>query len=148
MKFTNDQFEEVAYIFEKENGNNHANYEKRIIGKSDLTSFNPTDLERIIVDGLENEVYDDSTDRISAYWALSKRFNRNLTPSFKIWLQKEFDLHNQQAVYQLLIALGNMGEPVFNPDREGGTASWETELNMRDAKEYLIKNKNSEQQNL
>lgn len=46
---------------------------------------------------------------------------------------------NPNAVYQLLIALGNMGEPVFNKDREGGSAIYETELNLKDAREYLRK---------
>ncbi|WP_412560842.1 hypothetical protein [Winogradskyella sp. MIT101101] len=139
MKLTNDQFEEVAYIFEKANGNSHSDYEKGIISASELTKFKPTELEQIIVDGLEKSIYDGSTDRISAYWALGKRFNRNLIPLFKKWLQKEFDLKDPQAVYQLLISLGNMEEPVFNPDRDGGSASWETELNLRDAKAYLNK---------
>lgn len=148
MKLTNDQLEEAAYIFEKVNGNSHSDFENRIIAESNLTRFNPPELERIIFEGLENGIYDGLADRISAYWALGKRFNRDLIPYFKKWLQKESDLNDQQAVYQLLIALGNMGEPVFNSDREGGSASWETELNMRDAKKYLKKNINSAQQNL
>jgi hypothetical protein len=142
MKLTNDQFDALAYIFEKENGNKKSDYEKKIISESGLADFEPELLERNVVDGLENGIYDGSTDRISAYWALGKRFNRNLIPSFQKWLQKEFDLNDSQAVYQLLISLGNMEEPVFNPDRKGGSASYETELNMRDAGDYL--NKKSE----
>lgn len=148
MKLTNDQLEAAAYIFEKVNGNSHSDLENRIIAESNLTRYNPPELERIIVEGLENGIYDGLADRISAYWALGKRFNRDLIPYFKKWLQKESDLNEQQAVYQLLIALGNMGEPVFDSDRNGSSASWETELNMRDAKKYLNKNKNSAQQNL
>jgi len=140
MKLTNDQFEALAYIFERENGNTKSDYEMKIIAESGLAELEAEVLERNVVDGLDSGIYDGSTDRISAYWALGKRFNRNLIPSFKKWIRKEFDLNDAQAVYQLLISLGNMEEEVFNPDRDGGSASWETELNMRDAKDYLNKN--------
>lgn len=140
MKLTDEQFEALAYIFERENGNKKSDYENKVIAESGLSNFEPELLERSVVDGLNNGIYDSSTDRISAYWVLGKRFNRNLIPSFKKWLQKEFDLNDPLAVYQLLISLGNMEEPVFNPDRDGSSAYFETELNMRDAKDYLNKN--------
>ena len=139
MKLTNDQLEALAYIFERANGNKKSEYELEIISDSGLAKLNAELLEQSVVDGLNNGLYDATDDRISAYWALGKRFNRNLIPLFKKWLRKEFESNDAQAVYQLLISLGNMGEPVFNPDRDGGSASWETELNMRDANDYLNK---------
>jgi hypothetical protein len=140
MKLTNDQFEALAYIFEKENGNTKSDYEMKIIAESGLTEFKVETLEKNVVEGLDNGIYDNTVDRLSAYWALGKKFNRNLIPSFKKWLRKEFDLNDAQAVYQLLISLGNMEEPVFNPDRDGGSLALEAELNMRDARDYLNKN--------
>lgn len=108
-----------------------------MLAESNLTTYNFDHLEKIIVDGL-NKTIDTSSDlRICAYWALSKRFNRNLIPSFKGWLKSELDEGNSAAIYQILIALGKMGEPVFNVDREGGSSVYEIDLNVRDAKTYL-----------
>ena len=139
MKLTTDQFEALAYIFERENGNRKSDYEMAVIAASGLANYKAEFLERNIIDGLENGVYDGSIDRISAYWALGKRSDQTLIPIFQKWLRKEYDLNDAQAVYQLLISLENMEESVFNPERNGGSASWETELNMIDAKEYLNK---------
>lgn len=139
MKLTNDQLEGAAYIFEKAHGNRKTDYEEEMIMASSLTDLSPGDLEKVIVDGLNTGVYEDSFERVSAYWALSKRFNKDLIPAFKNWLKKELVLADPRTVYQLLIALGNIGEPVFNPDREGGSSVMETELNLRDATDYLTK---------
>ncbi|RKN81053.1 hypothetical protein [Ulvibacterium marinum] len=137
MKLTNDQIEEAAYIFEKENGHPGDDYTKRILAESELTVFSSKELEKIIVDGFDKGFYNNSDTKTSAYWALSKRFNHDLIPFFNRRLKSELEAKNSAAVYQLLIALGNMGVPVFNKDREGGSAIYETELNLRDAKEYL-----------
>tara|TARA_B100001146_G_C15782398_1_gene264788 strand:+ start:47 stop:475 length:429 start_codon:yes stop_codon:yes gene_type:complete len=140
MRFTNDQLEEIAYIFERENGYQHDEYEKRIISNSKISNEEAEILEENVIDGIERGLYDNSTDRISACWALGKRYNRGLIPKFKKWLKIEFEKNEDQAVYQLLISLGNMEEPVFNSDRNGGSAYYEVELNMRDAKNYLENN--------
>ena len=140
MKLTNDEFEAVVYIFEKDNGNVKTDYEDQIISKSGLSDFDPVALEKIIVDGLNKGVYSGRTNRISAYWALGKRFNRELIPVFRKWLKQELHYNDPYAVYQLLITLGNMEEPTFNPDRDGSSAYSETQLNMRDAADYLKKN--------
>ena len=139
MKLTNDQFEAVVFIFEKANGNLKTDYEDQMISESGLSDFEPVTLEKIIVDGLNNGIYNGSSDRISAYWALGKRFNGELIPVFRKWLKQELHFNESYAVYQLLIALGNMEEPAFNPDRDGSSAYSETELNMRDAADYLKK---------
>lgn len=137
MELTIDQLEEAGFIFEKENGYAGDDYSKRVLAESNLTTYNVDHLEKIIVDGLNKTVDTNSDLRISAYWALSKRFNRNLIPSFKGWLKSELDEGNGAAIYQILIALGDMGEPVFNVDREGGSSVNELDLNVRDAKSYL-----------
>ena len=59
MKLTNEQFTEVAFIFEKENGNSHSEFEKGIIAESKLTKYKPTELENaleIFVTGTAAEV--------------------------------------------------------------------------------------------
>ena len=137
MQLTNDQIEEAAYIFEKENGHPGATTPRGFSLKSELTVFSPKELEKIIVDGLDRGVYKNSDTKTSAYRALSKRFNRDLIPSFNKWLKSELEVENSIAVYQLLIALGNMEVPVFNKNSERGSAIYETELNLRDARDYL-----------
>tara|TARA_R110002051_G_scaffold322862_1_gene414714 strand:- start:1226 stop:1651 length:426 start_codon:yes stop_codon:yes gene_type:complete len=137
MKLTNNQFEAVAYIFEKANGNVMSEYEEEIISESGLSQLEPVTLEKIIVDGLNNGIYTEKADRISGYWVLGKRFNIDLIPFFRKWLKSELDLNESHTVYQLLISLGNMEEQVFSPDRKGSSSFNETELNLKYAKDYL-----------
>ena len=142
MKLTNEQFTEVAFIFEKENGNSHSDFEKQIIAESKLTEIKSSELEKTIVDGLDSGIYKKEDERVSGYWALSKIGNRNLIADFKKWLLTELNDENGIAVFQLLVALDQLEEPVFNENRNGRGAN-ETELNIKDAKHYLNKNKNS-----
>ena len=138
MKLTNEQFTEVAFIFEKENGNSHSNFEKGIIAESKLTEFKASELEQIIVDGLNSGIYKTEEERVSGYWSLSKIGNRNLVAEYKKWLRTELENENGIAVFQLLIGLDRLDEPAFNKNRPGRGAD-EMELNFRDAKQYLKK---------
>jgi hypothetical protein len=138
MKLTNEQFTEVAFIFEKENGNSHSKFEKGIIAESKLTEYNPTELEKIIVDGLNSGIYKNEDERVSGYWSLSKIGNRNLIAEYKKWLRTELQNENGIAVFQILIGLDRLDEPVFNENRTGQGVD-ETELNIKDAKQYLKK---------
>ncbi|WP_338378793.1 hypothetical protein [uncultured Flavobacterium sp.] len=138
MKLTNEQFTEVAFIFEKENGNSHSEFEKGIISESKLTEYKPTELEKIIVDGLNSGIYKNEDERVSGYWSLSKIGNRNLIAEYKKWLRTELENENGIAVFQILIGLDRLDEPVFNENRTGQGVD-ETELNIRDAKQYLKK---------
>lgn len=139
MQLTVYQIEEAAFIFERENGHLGDEYSRGVLAESNLTTYKVSDLEKIIVNGLNKSLYKYFADKTSAYWALSKRCNRNLIPEFKRWLRSELEAENGAAVYQILIALNNIGEPVFHKDREGGSAVFETDLNLRDAREYLTK---------
>ncbi len=141
MKLTNEQFTEAGFIFEKANGNSHSDYEKEIIAESELTKFKPTELEQIIVDGLNSGIYEKEDERVSGYWSLSKIGNRNLISDYKKWLRKELQNENGIAVFQILVGLDRLEEPAFNETRTGRGAD-ETKLNLRDAKEYLNKYKN------
>ncbi|WP_264558924.1 hypothetical protein [Flavobacterium sp. N2270] len=137
MKLSNRQFEALTYIFERENGNVKSEFEKQIIKESGIGDLDSNTLEKIVVDGLNNRIYIDSSERINAYWSLGKTHNKKLIPNFREWLSDEIKLKDAQAVYQILISLGNMEEDVFNPDRDGSSAFYETELNLRDAIDYL-----------
>ncbi|MFD1014654.1 hypothetical protein [Winogradskyella rapida] len=138
MTLTHEQFTEAGFIFEKANGNSHSDFEKKIIAESKLTKFDPTELEQIIVDGLNSGFYKNEDERVSGYWSLSKIGNRNLIVDFKKWLRTEVENENGIAVFQILTGLDRLGEPAFNENRNGRGAD-ETELNIRDAKQYLKK---------
>jgi hypothetical protein len=135
IKLTEIQFEASAYIFEKANGNIKSEYELDIIKKSGLS--NTKGIKSIIIKGLNEKKYQKLNTRINAYWALSKINDKQLIPHYKNWLKEELKNKEPGAVYQILIALGNMDEPVFNINRNGSTDFSETELNMKDAKDYL-----------
>ena len=96
MKLTNEQFTEAGFIFEKANGNSHSEYEKQIIAESELTKFKPTELEQIIVDGLNSGIYKNEDERVSGYWSLSKIGNRNLIAEYKKWLRTEIHRPEKQ----------------------------------------------------
>ena len=136
MKLTNEQFTEIAFIFEKANGNNHSDFEKAIITKSELTIYKPNELEKIIVDGLNSGIYKNEDERVSGYWSLSKTGNRNLIAEYKKWLRTELENENGIAVFQILIGLDRLDERAFNEKRTGRGVD-ETKLNIRDAKQYL-----------
>ncbi len=138
MKLTKDHFLEVAFIFEKANGNSHSDYEKGIIAESELIEHKPEELEQLIVNGLNSGIYKNDHDRISAYWTLSKSNNRNLISEFQKWLKTELDFENGLAIFQLLVALDRFDEPAFHKNRNS-RGNDETELNIRDAKNYLLK---------
>lgn len=137
MKLTNDQFEASAYIFEKANGNKKTEYEEKVIAESGLNNLKPIELETQIVNEINSGLYSDSKERISAYWTLSKIHKTELIPNFKKWLKIELENENADTVYQIMIALGNLEEPIFDTDRNGSSAFNETELNLRDAENYL-----------
>jgi len=138
MKLTSEQLEAAAYIFEKELGIEHTGFEPDIIREAQLDDYSADMLEEIIIKGLDNRIYSDDDERSTAYWALGKRFKRTLIPQFRKWLKEETELNNPYTTYQILIVLDNLEEPVFNPDRGGSYAFFETELNLRDAEVYLM----------
>jgi hypothetical protein len=101
-----------------------------------LTKFEPTELEQIIVDGLNSGIYKNEVKRVSGYWSLSKIGNRNLITEYKKWLRTELENENGIAVFQILVGLDRLNEPVFDENRTGRGAD-QTQLNLRDGKEYL-----------
>lgn len=139
MKITQDQFEALAYIFEKNNGNALGMFENRVIDESGLKDTPVQILADAIVETLSEDYSEEISFRSEAYWALSKRFDKTLIPFFQARLEKELAIPGVPAVFQLLIALDNLTEPVFGTDRDASYAGHDVELNIRDAKAYLAK---------
>jgi hypothetical protein len=138
MKLTNQEITEVGFIFEKERGFNHSEFEKDSINQSNLSQFTNSELEEIIIKGLDNNIYENETERTSAYWALSKRVNKKLISKFRNWLKVELENNQYYAIYQILIALDYLEENAFSKSRTGRDDS-EFELNRIDALNYLNK---------
>lgn len=136
MTLSKKQLEASAYIFEKANGIELDTYQENLIANANLNCYGISELEMLIIKGLNNNSYNESI-RVSAYFALSKRFNTALVAHFKKWLKEELNNNHSNNIYQLMIALQNLDEPIFNPKRTG-SSFFETELNIRDVKRYLI----------
>jgi hypothetical protein len=125
MKLTDEQFTEAGFIFEKVNGNIHS--------ESELTKFEPTELEQIIVGGLNSGIYKNEVERVSGYRSLSKIGSRNLITEYKNWLRTELENENGIAVFQILVGLDRLNEPVFDENRTGRGAD-QTQLNLRNGR--------------
>ncbi len=139
MEIAKEQFDALAYIFEKSNGNELGQYENRIIAESGLKELPIPELVTAVFQNLRTDRAEDDTYRTSAYWALSKRFDKKLIPFFQTCLRKELSVAGVPAVFQLLIALDNLTEPVFGADRHGSYGGHDVVLNVRDAETYLDK---------
>jgi hypothetical protein len=137
MNINENQFDAIAYIFEKDNGNSLGDYENNIIDESGLKGMSCKTLVDAILDNLKENHSIDTAYRLSAYWALSKRFDKALLPYFKVWLKDELLIKGAPAVFQILIALDNIEESVFGKDRNGSFSGDDMKLNIRDAEIYL-----------
>jgi hypothetical protein len=140
MKFEIDQFDAIAYIFETANGNTPGDYENRVIDASGFKDIPPQELVDDILSSFREGNPDDIEYRLSAYWALSKRFDKNLLPFFRKQLEVEIEVEETPGVFQLLIAIDNLAEPAFGTDRNGSFSGFDSDLNIRDAKAYLKRN--------
>ncbi|MEM7187827.1 MAG: hypothetical protein AAF466_14350 [Bacteroidota bacterium] len=136
LPLSNLQLEASAYVFEMANGNDLQDFRREVVTTSQLPDINPDQLAQHIVHGIEVDDYMDPNTRGTAYWALSKRFDTTLIPLFRKWLKKELELQNFGGMFQLMIALSNVDEPIFDSQRTG-YASFEQDLNERDAHAYL-----------
>lgn len=137
-KLTNDQLEAATYIFEKSNGNSHDKYFEQVISDSGLSGIPVKDLKRTIVDGLNEGIYVEWEERVTAYWALGKLGDSDLIVPFRKWLSEELKNENEAPVFQILIGLDRIGEPAF---AKGRTSRYydQTDQNLRDAENYLKK---------
>jgi len=137
MKFEIDQFDAIAYIFETANGNTPGDYENSVIDASGFKDTPPQELVDDILVSFREGNPGDIEYRLSAYWALAKRFDKNLLPFFREQLEVEIEVEEAPGVFQLLIAIDNLAEPAFGTDRNGSYSGFDSDLNIRDAKAYL-----------
>ena len=137
MKFTSENLQDIALIFEQSNGNTLDANDINIINNSGFNEYKISEIENMLVNSLVAEK--SVSLRGSIYWALGKRFNKKLIPNFRSWLKNEIELKEAGALYQLMIALDNLEEPIFDIDRDGSYSSLDKDLNLRDAKKYIEK---------
>lgn len=71
----------------------------------------------------------------NAIWALGKLADPRDQSFFRACLKKRLSQQDGVGVYQCLIALGNLGEPVFG--EHASTSMFDTEDNFRYAEAYL-----------
>lgn len=124
----------AAFRFEAARGAHQSSFETECIAAADLATVLPDALARTLWDWLATAGAD-SPLRGSAYWALGKRGDpRDLMPLVAA-LRRELT-RDPEATYQIMIALANLGEPVFPPhQREHSSRDGET--NRTAAESYL-----------
>jgi hypothetical protein len=135
MIASNDFLSAAGFAFEKQRGITLGPFELSAIEEFSLADANCAQLANEIWDSLAGEKPD--AYRVAAYWALGKQLNGSDKPKFVSALVRELP-KSAHATYQIMVALENLGERVFNPNR-GGTTYDEAELNLADAAAYLIR---------
>lgn len=136
MRFPGNAIVAAAYLFDKANGNKLTEFEADEIERHGLSEIDPELVARELRSTVCEDYKTNSTYRQHAYWALGKLFDANLIPFFKERLAEELR-RDLIAVYQILIALDNLEQPVFSEGRDGSVAMHEYEMNRADAKAYL-----------
>jgi len=135
MKIHIEHFEPICYLFEQANGRTLSDWEEQLISASGYGEAKHEQLVKVIMESIE-QAPEDEGYRIAAYWSLSKRFDPELISYLKRQLKQELDDENKGTVYQLMICLDNLSEPVFDSKRTGYSLL-DFELNFRDATDYL-----------
>lgn len=135
MRFPPEQVHAAAFLFEKENGNVLGNYEEGVVADSKLEGRDPRELKKELIESVTFPTELNEQDRTPVYWVLSKTFDSELIEWWTSQLRKEVE-DETGCVFQILIALDNLEEPVFGKGRSSRSIC-ETELNLRDARNYL-----------
>lgn len=135
MTHSDDFLGAAGFAFEKQRGVRLSSYEVNEIEAAGLVDADCEHLADIIWASLEEPQIEDY--RISAYWALGKRWRETDVPKFIETLRRELP-RSGHAVFQILVALENCGEEPFDPRRTGRSIS-EVELNRADAIAYLLR---------
>ena len=138
IRYSIDALEAIVCLFDQANGRELASYETSQLLEHSLNGEDPVSISKLLVDLIRRDKSLDAYYRLAVYWALSKRYDKELIPFFVERLIIELTL-GDEAIYQLLIALDNLDEAVFGQDRDGSYSILDTDLNRRDAKLYLTK---------
>jgi hypothetical protein len=126
-----EKLEAAAYLFEKSHGNRLTPGEISAIEKAGLAAASPNAVADDIWRALGTSKPNDY--RASAYWALGKLARKADKPRFVAALRVELQQDGRVA-YQIMIALANLGEPVFS---RKSVRCDEDEVNRQDALSYL-----------
>jgi hypothetical protein len=132
MRIPTEAINAAAYVFEGANGNTLGEWQISEIDQYGLRNVDVTALATELVRIVEAETPD---SKGHAYWALGKKVDASLLPFFRKQLGLELG-RDIEAVYQIMIALDNLDEPVF---ADGGTShsSSDYERNRDCAQRYL-----------
>lgn len=130
-------FTAAAFLFERERGvllepSDHVSI--RAVG---LDSATAEEVAARIWTALENDLSEEC--RGTAYWALGKSYRKvekeRLVSALKAEVAKSL-----VVAYQIMVALDNLDEPVFSPERNGASVREEAQ-NLADAQRYLAYNR-------
>lgn len=135
MEFDEANLAAAAFLFERGRGVPLEKSQLDEIERAGLAEIDPSILADQIATHLRTSPNVAPNDRASAYWALGKKHDRHLIPFFREALTKEVNCDICVA-YQIMIALDNLGEPVFEPSRTSRSFD-EDVLNKRDAMKYI-----------
>ena len=135
MKIAENAICAIAYAFERANGNLLGEYED-----SEIRFYGLDGIELDVLAGaLRAGILEADADyRARAYWALGKRFDRELISFFRERLAAEMR-EEPSIAYQLMIALDNLEELVFSEARNDSYSLLDGDLNLLDAEAYLRK---------
>lgn len=131
MSFPAAHLEAAAYLFEQSHGNRPSYYELTLIKKAGLSEAPPAEVADAIWRALAGEP--ENPYRTTAYWALGKLARSEDKEKFVAALRREAP-RDIRVGFQIMIALGNLGEPIFS---RSGVGYNEDELNRQDAIAYL-----------
>lgn len=124
----------AALRFEAARGVRQSDFEIEIIAEAELTTVRADDLAHTLWSWLTTEGAE-SPLRGSAYWALGKRSDTRDLALLVAALRRELP-RDADVAYQIMIALENLGEPIFPPTRSERSALDRAE-NRADAERYL-----------
>jgi hypothetical protein len=123
-------------FFERERGVPLDFHDEEIIRNAGIQFATADELAERLWAALEEGLSEDC--RSTAYWALGKRCRKEAKGKWVAALKIEVR-RSASAVYQIMIALDNIGESVFSPDRSGYSMNEEAQ-NLADAEQYLAAN--------
>lgn len=135
MRIPESSITAAAFLFESLRGATLRSHELGEIRKAGLDDVDPELLARELKSLIASEHKGDSRDRQQAYWALGKKLDHVLIPFYQAQLRLELR-RDMFAVYQIMIALQDLDESIFDPHRSGYSCH-DYELNRLDAERYL-----------
>ena len=134
MLLTQDYITAAAFLFEQARGYPHDEYETAMIQSQGLDLADPNLIAKELVDAVKSSSCD-VLIRGPVYWALGKRYDETLLEFFRSSLRFE-SASGTEAAWEVMIALRNLGEPIFDETRSGYGCD-EEDMNRADALRYL-----------